>query len=417
MHNKKIIVILLLSFWNLSHAFAQMNQRLPRYQIPEAARAELTVVARLLELYLPGEQIKDVLGSPYQYAPVAEIPDQVECKERLQYSQLPVNSTLVQVACTVGRLTYIKTDIFERMPTREQTLLLVHEKVRARKQRASDTELTAITNGVRVALHHFYLQEQGTYVKLSEDEKRAIKRLYRVLFAATDESNGSDWFERRMLDELNKVSVSDYGAIVHKNAKIAPSAILGIGTLALSENIEVAEGAVIRLSKLCRNTKNCFIGSNSKIEASTIGPYYVDENIASVKIGANNLITKSVISHRIATDIGDNNLVANSELGVASAGNNNQITKSYIHVEHLGSSNKISGSSFGQPWDKPNSKIADNNEIRNTSIGTRQAHAAYTIHSGLRIADLSCVEFGTSFFLSPSHYNITRAEDLSLLCQ
>lgn len=203
------------------------------------------------------------------YFVVDQIPDMHECKQRFTYSNLPEGARVEQVACTVGRYTWLKADLFAQLNVREQASLLVHEAFRRLPlSPMRHLAIGKLSAGLSVSLDHLNRQLQGKRESLTTEE---ITRMNGMLEAARDlifDLPGYWNAEGVFKKEYDFSAWAHGGGWVSLRAPVDPTAFVGIGS-SVTNYSKLEARAELFLTNFCSMITPCWMSEGASVVDST----------------------------------------------------------------------------------------------------------------------------------------------------
>ena len=253
-----------------------------------------------------------ILSEKNIFYSVLSIPDREECRNRLSYPSLQKGAVVLQVACTINRETWIREDLFKKMNLQEQGLLIIHEGLR--RKNLADTNITNITNGLRITFKNLQAQLNSDYTKIADSEKSELKKFIKsTLLASWDYTND----ERKLLNYIKSYTISDHGGLIKVSKagqNIDPAAVIGIGTI-VGDQISIGKNSSLLMTNLCEKS-DCRIGANVKIIRAMV-PVRLD-GIPRIEIGNESSIMNSEIGFVSGISIDDGASVLDSSVFIQS---------------------------------------------------------------------------------------------------
>jgi hypothetical protein len=135
--------------------------------------------------------------------------------------KLPMGAQVQQVACTAGKETFLVEPLFSRLSLRDQSLLLIHERLTTLRDQYGGKNYSAIarfTTGLNIYLNLFRDQMKEKYSKLSEGETQQLTEFY----TATEEI---ELRNKEVTENSFQWSAHSYGGgRVHATSDVDPSA-------------------------------------------------------------------------------------------------------------------------------------------------------------------------------------------------
>ncbi len=232
--------------------------------------------------------------------------------------KLPTGAQVQQVACTAGKETFLVEPLFSRLSLRDQSLLLIHERLTTLRDQYGGKNYSAIarfTTGLNIYLNLFRDQMKGKYSKLSEGETKLLTEFY----TATEEI---ELRNKEVTENSFQWSAHSYGGgRVHETSDVDPSAIVSLDSVIPAQS-KVGERAkitnftpslrakvVIEAEAILANVKynglSLFVGQNASLK--NVEHLFRSLEMASdIKIGMNSIITNSKLYVNYQMTIGNN---------------------------------------------------------------------------------------------------------------
>lgn len=189
---------------------------------------------------------------------------------------LPAGTSVMQVACTKGNDTFIVEPIFKKLSLKEQTLLLIHERLTTLRDVAEGKNYSAIarfTSGLRTYAALYREQSKGKYRLLSKDE---IQKLSDFYYSYEElEKRASDL----EIDSFDYIPHVNGGGLIHRDALVAKSAFIGLNTFLLvtrPEAVVIRENAFLKGARIAADSIE--IGEGTRILNSVVA--YITEDSA-----------------------------------------------------------------------------------------------------------------------------------------
>lgn len=199
--------------------------------------------------------------------------------------QLPTGALAQQVACTAGEETFLVEPLFLRLSLRDQSMLLVHERLTTLRDSNGGKNYSAVarfTSGLNSYLNIYAEQAKKKYRILTGDEQKSITEFY----IATEE------LEKRN----SEVTEDSFQWIAHAN-----------GGGRIKSNASVDESAFVSVSSVVHS--HVSIGANSNI---------LNSSIYNSSVGINSKITNLLYRPYVKLTIEDNVLISDVEIKSAS---------------------------------------------------------------------------------------------------
>lgn len=321
---------------------------------------------------------KEVTDPLIDYYLVDQIPAMKECESRIPVTLPGSGRSVEQVACTVGASTWIKQDLFNQLSIRDQTLLLIHERLRGYKISLSHEQIADFVVGLDEALEAYNSSLANVRVPLTQVQVSRIEGLRRRLAQVVPGSRSM----------LSYYRIWPNGGGLVDTSQIDPSAWIDI-TSQMSDAV-VAAGVEVRKS-ICRN---CVLEQGSRlIEVQARG--------GALKVGADALLEKVVVA------IKENHGGAKS----LKVGSRSQLRNSSFESGSIGDECSIDRSSFEEGL-----VIGDRVQIQhsNFDIPTKIGSEAKIDHFNTYEYGWGELLVGESSELSRSKITISRMKSVEL---
>jgi hypothetical protein len=260
---------------------------------------------------------------------------------RKKYS-LPTGAKVEQVACTTGSETFIVEPTFIKLSIRDQSLLLIHERLTTLRDTYGGKNYSAVarfTNGLNTYLSLYSEQSKNIFRRLSPDEQKWLTEFY--IAAEELELRNSEVTP----DSFQWVAAHYGGGLVHTESRVNSTAVIGLSFI-IGKDTEILAHAQLKRGKgamLSHITKGV-IGENVFIDQSVLyGKFKLDENVSinqsiltgNITLGRAVRILNSELGSLMSDDnsIGDNSIVESSQIYTPiSSESNLRIEKSRIRV-------------------------------------------------------------------------------------
>lgn len=272
---------------------------------------------------------------------------------------LPTGARVEQVACTAGDETFLVEPLFIRLSIKDQTLLLIHERLTTLRDAQGGKNYSAIarfTTGLGVYLSIYREQYKNHFRKLTPEEQKALTEFYIAIEEI--ERRDSDINE----DSFQWAAAPTGGGRVHALADIADDATVGLGFV-VGKNSRIGSGAFLKRG------------------------YYSSGKIPKFVVGAKTYIDEVTLNNLNVLEVGESAKVTNSKLsGSVTLGDKTELDRVKLESANsfkAGNSSKITSSAFTGSVD-----IGDKAELENVtlSVGYNQA-ASLKADSEVKLRD------------------------------
>lgn len=214
--------------------------------------------------------------------------------------KLPNGAQVQQVACTAGNETFLVEPLFTRLSLRDQSLLLIHERLTTLRDQYGGKNYSAIarfTTGLNVYLNLYRDQAKEKFEKLNETETKQLTDFY----VATEEIELRD---KEVTENSFQWMAHPYGGgPVHLSSDVDPSALISLNTFIpgqamvgqnakvinlitnLSSKLRIEAGALVKNAYF--NVNDVFVGANSEVVNSrlTYSQHYTTSGYYRVPVG------------------------------------------------------------------------------------------------------------------------------------
>lgn len=255
---------------------------------------------------------------------------------------LPSGARVEQVACTAGDETFLVEPLFLRMSLKDQTLLLVHERLTTLRDSMGGKNYSAIarfTTGMGLYLSLYREQYKNNYRSLNPAEQRTLTEFYIAIEEI--ERRNSEITE----DSFQWLAATNGGGRIHSLAQIADDVVVALNVV-LGKKSVIGRGVSLKnihytdfqlpeiemddytsldgvtFSKL----KILKMSTKSSIQNSTVSGYIQLANSSEIKgselynniqVGQNSRVLKSIINLPRDLKIQDEGLIENSNISVS----------------------------------------------------------------------------------------------------
>jgi len=266
------------------------------YQLTDEDKKSLDQAFKLL--YGHGaDQVEDfsknqIYAKEVHYYLVNQFPDHPYCKQIALLPDLPTGAKSSQSFCTVGNLTFILASPFANLSRIDQTMELIHERLRAWRPGLSLEVIAAVTTGVQTMLNLAELQRGPTpNYEVTPDQLRSLHNMLIGLSMTQLSSNQkiisytgiAEKGGGRCGSENTKILVSV------DNAVVASPDLQGF-TFFNSDGITPLElkgdGAIVLNVKSARGD----LGAQSKIENTAVNTFQLGDSAEATQVTAGNLV-------------------------------------------------------------------------------------------------------------------------------
>ncbi len=243
---------------------------------------------------------------------------------------LPTGARVEQVACTAGEETFLVEPLFVRMSLKDQSLLMIHERLTTLRDMYGGKNYSAIarfTTGLSHYLELYREQYKGQYRRLTSDEQKALTNFYMAieeieLRNSEVDENSFQW------------TVAPYGGgRVHTMSHIDESALVGLGAI-LRKDSDVASAVVIK-NTFFEQPVTIIADENSIIENVT---FYFDNDsapsVSTIAIGRDSKLRHTSVRGKVF--IGSQSEIYDSTLdGNLNVGDSTSIKGSKLYAKNL----------------------------------------------------------------------------------
>ena len=183
--------------------------------------------AKLLAVHNGNEwTIKDmVLNRLVEYRFVEQLPRICAENEHREDYQIPAGDQFVALGCTQGKITYLVAERFKKLSLRDQTKLILHERLHDHVAQAPHEHINDLTDIINVLLDLFQREQDGEKLVLSAAEHSLLSRLSLRLGQLKLNHHDSSWF-------LDNFAVAPQGGgVVSKQLQLASTAYIDISSI------------------------------------------------------------------------------------------------------------------------------------------------------------------------------------------
>jgi hypothetical protein len=238
-----------------------------------------------------------VASDQIQYHFVATLPD--DCVQNEENIQLPANisGAITEMAgCTIAKETFIRQDLYAKMDNRNQTMLLLHERLHSLA--ATDHQnIINITTGAFLALDLYRQQslvlknkpnaQFSDFTPLTSDQVKTLQNMVTSIVGMNYLSSKDNYDEdgAHWSVEPNGGGIYFFnpdlqaGALVNDNASVSHQAFIGAGSI-LGKQGNAGDDAVM-IHSACF-TSACALGAGTSLIESTVSAF--DENAQKFKV-------------------------------------------------------------------------------------------------------------------------------------
>ena len=286
---------------------------------------------------------------------------------------LPSGAKVEQVACTAGNETFLVEPLFLRMSLKDQTLLLIHERLTTLRDAQGGKNYSAIarfTTGLGIYLDIYREQYKNRFRTLTEKEQKSLTEFYIAI----------EEIERRN-SEITEDSFQWYaahtgGGRVHNLSDVAEDAVIGLGFVVGKKSV-VKSGAVLKRAYLSGCIPQFVVGERSVIDQVNLW------DLKKLQVGDDSTVLKSELSGQI--ELGDKSFLNSVKVGNKQADFRVEIGdgSSFKEVTFAGSNLK-----FGDQIIAEASAFQGNLDVRNnTTIENSTLFGSLNIQKNTRLTD------------------------------
>jgi hypothetical protein len=263
--------------------------------------------------------------------------------------KLPNGAQVQQVACTAGEETFLIEPVFVQLSLRDQTLLLVHERLTTLRDQYGGKNYSAIarfTTGLNTFLNVYAEQTKNNFRILNTNEQKTLTEFY----TATEEIEKRD--TEVTADSFQWQAHANGGGRVHFDSNVDQSAIVSVRSL-LGRGSSIGPNAKVINLKNSRNSR-VVLGDNSLLLNS-------EASVRELLVGTNTVIKNTALTGDQVT-LGSNSNFQDSRVYLVDNKSWRYYSVKFADNQKL-NSNKIDWSTMNEFYPKGITAVPLNKEV------------------------------------------------------